>query len=336
MISTMFPGVAVELFYAVSLVLAAYGAGTSALRASGRKAGVISNLACGIVLLAAVGVFLPEKVVSVLMWPLVPLGVWYILPEIKKERKVFAVTTLLMLFTLGAALLPPYEWDEQVYQTALLRYYSESGFFSVKPDNPYSAYPSLPHSFLRYAFSGGGVTLPRLVIWLLSGIIAASFYVKFRDRSKKVTIAVLAAILLSPLSMILTRSFYAELYIVLFAFAGVEVLTEKEQNLQSSVLGGIMAAAACAVKLTGAGVAGALTVLLICRYRSTIFKVSYFIAAFFTALPFFLRVFLATGNPVYPYFSALFGNSPAACEITMRTLLALYDQCRTALKRSES
>jgi len=33
---------------------------------------------------------------------------------------------------------------------------------------------------------------------------------------------------------------------------------------------------------------------------------------------------------------APYANSPAACEITMRTLLALYDQCRTALKRSES
>ena len=209
MMSTMFPGVAVELFYAISLVMAAYGAGASLLNAAGWRKSVIVDLACGTALLAALGIFLPEKAVSVMMWPFVPLGVWYILPEIKNERKVVAVTALLMLFTLGAALLPPSEWDEQVYQTALLRYYSESGFFSVKMDNPYSAYPSLPHSFLRYAFSGGGVTLPRLVIWMLSGIIAASFYIKFRSCGRKITVAVLAAVLLSPLSMILTRSFYA-------------------------------------------------------------------------------------------------------------------------------
>ena len=90
-------------------------------------------------------------------------------PGARSDRMLAAALAAAGLFTLASAFLPPYSWDEQVYQTALWMRFPG---LPVLADNPYSAYPLLPQFFLDWGRIPGGVELPRLLVWALTLILA--------------------------------------------------------------------------------------------------------------------------------------------------------------------
>ena len=240
-------------------------------------------------------------------------GLWK-LPwrELKREWRLGLVLCVFGAATLGSALLPPFAWDEQVYQTLLWARFPEC---AGRIDNPYSAYPLLPHFFMMWARSWGGLALPRLAVWLLSLLFAGKSYLETARRSGSAAFgaAASACVMLSPLALMLHQAFYAEGFVAFFALAGFAVLESpreisgKAEELQRQLLAGVFAGACVAVKLTGIGPALMLTILASKRRRFRYF----FLAAALTALPFFLRPWLVFGNPVYPFGAAWWGGEKA-------------------------
>ena len=237
-------------------------------------------------------------------------GVWG-LPwrSIERHRRLAAALGIAGLFTFASALLPPYTWDEQVYQAVLYGDFSETAW---RIDNPYAAYPLLPQVFLQWVGAWSGLALPRLTIWLLSLILAGKLYLEAARRSGNAAFAMVSAlcVMLSPLALTLSQSFYAESFIALFAVAGFLALepagdAAAEADLRSSILAGVFAGACTAVKLTGVGAALMLAVLALRRRRIKLFIP----AAAVTALPFYLRPWLVFGNPVYPFGAAWWGRA---------------------------
>lgn len=309
----LFPGIINELTAAVTLFLAALGVG--GLCCLRRRQTIMVELAAGIIGCAIAGALLPPAFTPLLLPFPALAGIYLNWEKLRRNWKVTGIFLLLTLFMLANALLPPASWDEQVYQISLLKKYAETGFWNCFADNPYSAYPSLIHAFLLCGFDWGGATLPRLITLLLYTMTGAWIYRKFAPSCGKFcTGAILAAALLSPLSLLLVRNFYAEPFILIFTIAGTAVLLKNSPLDRSDFfLAGIAAGGAVAVKLTGGGAALGLAVLMLFRERSKrswLFFVSGGIAA---AALFYCRTWIFFGNPFYPYGSTWFGASESAC-----------------------
>ena len=224
------------------------------------------------------------------------------------RRRPIAVSVLALwgVFTLASAFLPPYSWDEQVYQTALWMRFPG---LPVVADNPYSAYPLLPQFFLDWGRRWGGLELPRLTVWALTLLLAGKLFMESSRRCGPAGATVLSIVVMfAPVSLTLQRSFYAETFVAVFALAGWLCLEHEEDAKRACFLAGVFAGACAAVKLTGGGAA---LMLFVCAFNRR--RAGWFIlGSLLTATPFYLRPMLFCGNPVYPFGALLFGGEETA------------------------
>lgn len=308
-----FPGIMTEVIAAVTLFFAALGAG--ALCCLRRRQNVITELACGIIICAFAGAVIPALHAPVLLVMLAPAGVVCNLEKMHRHWKTVTCFVLLMILMLSSSLLPPGSQDEQVYQIPLLKHYAQYGFFNLRADNPYSAYPSLPHSFLLTAFLWGGLTLPRLMTLLLFCVTGMYISAKLVRSGKFSGGVMAAAILISPLTLIMAINFYVEPFILVFSIAGVIPLLKEKLSISDCLLAGAAAGAAAAVKLTGCGAALGIFILLLFRVRRKWEVAGFILTAAAVAALFYLRTWIFFENPFYPYGSALFNSSAAAQQV---------------------
>ena len=114
------------------------------------------------------------------------------------------------------------------------------------PENPYSAYPSLGQIWLLPGVASGGMNVPLLISGMLTVIMGVIFFNHAEKLSGKITAsAALAAVMLSPLTWTLSRSFYVEIFITLFALTGAWLLLKDDLPPQKSIFfAGVMAGAA--------------------------------------------------------------------------------------------
>jgi len=220
--------------------------------------------------------------------------------------------SVLFLLFLGAALLPPYGWDEQVYQIELLSRYLQNGSQAVLSDNSYSAWPGLFQSFLLGGYTLGGLNYPRIFNALLGAVIAGTLFSSLSVFGRKTATVFTAAVILSPLFLIVNRAVYAENAAALCVMAGFLALTRlRKTPVRACMLTGVFAGAAAAVKLTSGGAVLALFLLCARERKNRKYLFLFILGAAAAALPFFFRVWACTGNPFYPFAAAVFGTSPA-------------------------
>ncbi len=226
----------------------------------------------------------------------------------KPEKLLLVVTIAFGGFTLGSALCWPYAWDEQVYQVALPFQYLTRGTATVILDNPYSALGSMHHFLMIIPCKLAGVTVPRLLTWINGIIIFPWLYLLLKRRGELTALILTLAVALSPVALIISRNAYAESFILLNLLAGLTTLRIlRKPPLRLAILLGFFSGMIVAVKLTGGGVALALFFLWLntVKYKKIYCFISYVVGAVIGIVPFYLRSFLGTGNPFYPYGSSL-------------------------------
>lgn len=239
-------------------------------------------------------------------------GIYFLWKNFLENKLLFAVCGLLFFFLSASALLPPGGWDEQVYQIELLSRYLQNSSKAVLPDNSYSAWPGFLQFFLLPSYICGGLNIPRLFNSLFSVLLAGMLFSSLRMYGKKTAFVLTCAVVLSPVFLILGRSFYAENTVVLFLAAGcLSLYRFRKKAVSAYLLAGIFAGMALSVKLTAAGGAAALLYLAFADRGRRKYLPLFLIGAVLAALPFYLRVWLCTGNPVYPFASSIFGTSGA-------------------------
>ena len=249
-------------------------------------------------------------------------GIYALFYDIPHWRMFFIPAAALYLFFLGSYLIFPYSWDECVYQTALLKHYIEAGNHAALPDNPFSFFPSLPHSLMRLGMeiTGGGIRLPRMFSGAVMVIVLAGIIQNARRCGGKNSLLFIAAAILSPVTLVLARANYAEQFILFFAAAGILSLEENRKNpIKCAMMTALFAAAAFSVKLTGAGIAAVLGMLYLTMYKKNRFIYGCIAgtAVFIIfSLPFFLRAFLAKGNPFFPFCDWLFSDELARITVS--------------------
>lgn len=285
------------------------------------------NLLALLVRLGGPAVFLfPRWLLALLLALPAAFGVWLLasLPGSVWRREAWLLAALgaVGVYTLGSALCAPYSWDECVYQVALLRHYLAAGSAAVLPDNPYSAFPSLPQFVMLPGVRLGGLNLPRLLVW--AGFLAiGGWSVLLLRRFGRWTAALLVAgAAVSPLVAGMGREVYQEVFIVLQLLAAASAVSLfRRRPLVLAGAAGFFAGMAAAVKLTAGGVSIAITVLLLgevwlrnpgMRRRWWAPVGIFAAAALISMLPFYWRSFAATGNWFYPFGAVLTAPGSAA------------------------
>ncbi len=249
----------------------------------------------------------------------------------RRDWPLWLAVLLLAGLTAAPAFVPPFSWDEQSYQVALPVRYLAEGSTAVLMDNPYSALSSMPHFLMLWGVKLGGINFPRLFILGCYLIAVPWFYLLLRRFGRAVALVMTAAFLLSPLTGGMWREVYLEPFILLNLMAGAAAIGLFRHRLGSAAgAAGFAAGMAAAIKLTGGAASLAIAGMFCCvlandripRPRALKLLVLFGAAALAAMTPFYLRPFLATGNPFYP-FGAAFLNpaSPAAAVDAYHSLL---------------
>jgi hypothetical protein len=242
--------------------------------------------------------------VPVFLWPLVLIGV----------------------VTLGPAICYPTAWDELVYHVVLPRRWHADGFVAFYPDVPYSGFPSLAEIGFWMMAPIECLIAPKLLNWVcwMLGLILLCLLIRSHLPQTWSGLLV-AAFAVSPATLMVSADCYVESMLLMDVAA---LLVAVSQPAGRCGVGngrgdpwvmGVLAGGAAAVKLTGLV---ALTVPLLWsagslwggRSRS---PWSLRGACLATAVgvglagPFYVRAYLATGNPFYPYFCEWFTSDPS-------------------------
>jgi hypothetical protein len=242
-----------------------------------------------------------------------------------------SVIPMIAVLTLGPALAYPDGWDELVYHATLPQRWATDGCPVVYADLPYSAFPSLAEILFWMVAAIDQVLVPRLLMWLCwcaTLLLLARILQSIVTYAQAITLVLAYALCTTLLLVVnncyveslLAMNFVAALYLMLQLHESADCAQPRNWALPL----GILAGGAAAVKLTGACV---LAVVLVCfishayRYRShtrqiLIATAIFGLTAMTIAIPFYLRPWLATGNPFYPYLAQWFSHDLAIEEMS--------------------
>jgi len=332
---------------AVTLLLAsAWGASACLLPRCAlwqrRKTDVILlRIAVGLNLVAMLGVTLGQAGVlasSHSLWLLAALALLSFVPNVLAAksaplrrvciRRSFGPGLLLLapvVLTLGAALCYPVGWDELVYHSVLPRRWLAAGRPAFYLDLPYSGFPSLGEILFWLMTPLESLIAPRLLNWICWALGLAILYRLLRRHiARSAAAALTCAFAVAPATLLISANIYVET--ILMMNVGAMLLTVhlwRRRSTTCFVVLGILAGGTAAVKLTGLAALALPVIWSAClaqhRTRRTATMrgalLSLIVAAAI-ALPFYLRPWLATGNPCYPYFAEWFSNNPARLEMS--------------------
>lgn len=239
-------------------------------------------------------------------------------------------TLCILLCVLGFFAAPafcyPTGWDDLVYHAVLPLRWLADGTPRIYGDLPYSGFPALGEIVFWTLAHLEGLIAPRLFIWTcwVTSVIMLFCLLK-RSLAPWVAVAMVLAYALSRTQLMLAANTYVESLIALDLAAVCLLLREVQEHRRNPwrqrrkylALIGALTGAALAVKLTGAvtaliPVAWVLTPGLTRSRQSRARDLAILTgAALAMAAPFYIRPWIATGNPVYPYFDSLFSQDQA-------------------------
>ncbi|HCE43717.1 MAG TPA: hypothetical protein DET40_09220 [Lentisphaeria bacterium] len=226
---------------------------------------------------------------------------------------------------IGRALCIPSGWDELTYQLEVPARWIQSGNLAFFHDNPYSAFPTAASASFYILMMTGGLLAPRIFIVTLWAISIVAMYLMLRPGFSKWHASLLTFGFGTSFTVLMAAtSAYVELFILIQAAGMLLLLRSHLRNsfsLYIMALTGFMAGIAGGVKLTGL-IIGAGFLLYVISTKKRLIKINssallvYLSVFIITALIFYARPFLMTGNPAYPYFAGLFSGNEAVIEMS--------------------
>jgi len=227
----------------------------------------------------------------------------------------------LCALTLLASLAPAIKFDALVYHLSLPQRYLAADRFEFVPDNMFWGMPQLGEALFTWAAAIAGLQAGVLLAWAVGilSILGTAGYTAERLGADAAWTA--AASLMGGYSLADALGWgYVDWITVLYGLGVVVLLAEwKDRNETKYVLvAGVMAGMALSTKYTGGVVILASLIVLIPDWRTSLL---FFSTAGISSLTWWIKNFLLTGNPFYPFFLpagnmtplrlALYQNQPA-------------------------
>lgn len=314
-----------------------------------RHINIIIALVCGIDILAVTGLIagcselLNTGLLKILIQISSILGLFLFLKDIFSKKSLvlrFLNKNLLQLLMiiipaslfLGRALCYPTAWDELTYQLAVPARWLKDNFIAFYPDNPYSGFPSSSNISFLLLYSIGGIITARLFIWFCWVICLISLYILLRPGlSKSIAVALVSSFSLSYAILMAATSTYSEMFI-LSQFATIMLILKFScQNhccIKNAIILGLISGTAASVKLTGLAIPFVVIIyfaFLRNEKRKLInikFITVYLLSLGLISSLFYIRPWIATGNPFYPYYAEFFNMNSSAVETSRYHYLA--------------
>jgi 4-amino-4-deoxy-L-arabinose transferase-like glycosyltransferase len=221
------------------------------------------------------------------------------------------------VLTLGLALLPPTGWDALVYHLQGPRLYLEAHRLVAVPENLYLNWPAQVEMLFTWGMLLKDDTLAKLLNWALWLLVAAMIYALGRrtmnERVGEWAMALWAAV---PLAAGLAGVAYVDLGLTAFVLAAFYAFMRWSESQHDGclIVSALLAGFAMATKYTAVTWAGLLILLFVYyawrhqRRRAgwiLIRAVLFAVVAGLVVLPWLIKNWVVTGNPVYPF---LFGG----------------------------
>jgi hypothetical protein len=336
-VENMYYGIFFSLFVLWLFILASYGAGNLlnhyVLKLHFRRTftGAIISVALGFNLLALITLIMGTlKLLN-------PVSIWILLGlfassgclninALAKAKIIFfrknvifsTALIIVAIFTLGSALCVPYIWDELTYHIALPYRWIKAGSLAVFEDNAFSGFPALPQLLFRLGCQNGGILFPRLLVWASYLSLFTAIYIYLRAYANRFIVLIMTFMFItSPLLINMMRSTYVEVFIMLNMLTALLLIRETKNSWKTIFVCGMLSGGIVATKLTGIGIAAIIFIFLWFKYqksfaakRSSLF-IYFALGGICMALPFYLRPWLLTGNPFYPFLASWFGGCEA-------------------------
>jgi hypothetical protein len=226
-----------------------------------------------------------------------------------------------LLATLGNALLPPDggDWDGLSQHLAQAWTYAQEGRVRPLWYDHHSQFPSTMQMLFAAGELADGYFTSRIIEWLM-GVFSVVWAVliahRFLDTSKDRSAALWTAfiVITTPIFTWLTGVSYVDLGLSFFLLGGLYFFLDWVLNRQSgtALAAALMFGGALTVKTQALAVAGVIlfaAVLLTIREQRSIRQLA--VAALLTLIvggPWYLKSYLLTGNPVYPFAYEVFGG----------------------------
>ncbi|HEV8239058.1 MAG TPA: phospholipid carrier-dependent glycosyltransferase [Thermoanaerobaculia bacterium] len=286
----------------------------------------------GLALLGSVGLLLAEMhlfwfavilALVVLVHAVALPGWWALLATTARAirrapGRAFVVALLVVFAAAGPfiiALFPPTAFDETTYHLPFARAFLAGGAMPWVPELRVATFPLLGEALQAALLFGWGERGPHQIALLATLLTTALLLVWGREADRTESGWLAAALFLgSPLVVYLGGTGYVDPLVGLFVTAAFYALwrfaTEARTDVEWLWIGGLLAGAGAAVKYLGlyALPVGALVLLLRRPPRWHPLSVFAGSAATTMAIP-YGNLLWRTGNPLFPFFSGLFGSS---------------------------
>jgi len=238
------------------------------------------------------------------------------LRDISRSHLLVAFVSVLILVPLFALpLYPPTASDSITYHLAIAQRYLQTGSVQPTPQYRYAVFPQLVEMLFTAALMMGSDILAQcisLIFLLVTALAVAAFLRHIGQRAASYW----GAALVFSNSVLLVLAGVAYTDMALMAFVAVAVLSFErwceDKNDPWLVFSGVMAGCAAGTKYSALFFPLALGCVLIAvsrHQRSVRPLLTFIISCIIIALPWYLYNAYHTGNPVWPFFSSLFGHA---------------------------
>ncbi len=231
----------------------------------------------------------------------------------KRVPWLWLYITLIGLLALGTALLPPTGWDALVYHLQGPRLYVEAHRLVAAPENFYLNWPAQVEMLFTWGLLLKGDILAKLFHWAFWPLTAALLYL-LAWRTVNAQVAEWAVALWASLPFVreLAGVAYADLGLTAFVLAAVYAFLRWTESRSGGwlALAALFAGLALAAKYTAATWLLALALLIAYHelrhnrqplVRIVLHTVGFAGLAGLIVLPWLVKNWLVTGNPIYPF-----------------------------------
>jgi hypothetical protein len=229
-----------------------------------------------------------------------------------KYEKFIAIGVVLIFGgNLMIALAPPVQWDSLVYHFALPSKYLSLGHITYLPDTVFWGMPQFTEMLYLLLIGFAGIEAASVFGVLIGAltVIGILGYVNLRFNSFVAWVAVAALFAGGTLAGTLSSG-YVDWMSMLFGWASLVALQEwlEKRDWRMLILAGVFCGGALGTKYTaGVLLVGAFATLLFLRKQQTWRTVFFHVVilgcvATLTSSPWWIKNFIATGSPFYPFF----------------------------------
>ncbi len=243
-------------------------------------------------------------------------------PVARPSHHVIAAVAAMAVAAVPLLLLPlypPIDFDALMYHLPYAKAFAATGALPLLPDLRFPVFPQLNEVLFAAALllwdDLGAQFLQALAALLTAGLLATWASWDSRESSRSAGLVAAACWLGTPIVVKLSGAAYVDLGTTLFFTLAAFALARWRRGGEDAWLTLAAFAAGCAAagKYTGLFAIAAVVLLAFWDGRERRLRAAGWAAlvAGLTAGPWYLRIYLLTGNPVHPLFSELFGGGPS-------------------------